>query len=227
MTTTYTPTATWSDDITIPEDGDDADAAAINGSVQDLADNVAFLGQPSQDDTEVYPLAQRAVTRVCGSPMIPPTTTGKVSVPMDGSFIFTACDAAYSLVWEANFPHGAVNRPAFGTMIRVIVEIAPVTHSGDPGDIPAAMPKLYLYRFDDQGGSPWSDYQTDESANITEYNTPHAIALYTALPEAVNRSAYRYVIVVTNEEGDNSLAGLVVQAPSWTVDVLSQDPGAG
>lgn len=227
MSTTYSPSASWTAAITIPEDGDDADAAAWNPAVQELADNIAFLKLPATSATTPYPLKRRTITRFVCMPSRPSAYAANIS---DGAgSIQFAVALADHCEYQADLPDRAEGAAGPAGKLRVHAFIAPAAHTS----LPAYPPAIDFDIYDKEGASVQHATQVDETGTgggetVADYNAPHAMTtLELTLAAAIDRDTTYCVVSIHNEHGSDAKNGLVVHLPRVTFDVLTQDPGAG
>jgi hypothetical protein len=199
MSETYVgdPNAPWEDD-TIPDDGDDEDAASVDVALQSHADKLAYLKALRHESSSVY--------RVLNAH--PWTNTpGNWEVeryPSDplGWKQLAFVDNDRTLVFPFNLPHGC-------TLYNLFVRIKPVVHVS----VPTVPPGWNLIEIDRATGAPTVvASMTDAPANVAAYNAAHDLAKVSGLSAVIDRDAKRYQLEVFGESSSGSFGavGLVV-----------------
>jgi hypothetical protein len=91
-----------------------------------------------------------------------------------------------------------------------------ITGSSSDSSLPATMPVLTIYRFDNAGNAVSLGAVTDASGSASAYKTQHALTVSVGV--TVDRSQYSYWALVSPEGSTNSNAGMIVCLPSvtWT-----------
>lgn len=136
---------------------------------------------------------------------------------------------------RANTPRGAWQNTASGGTLDIHLEELPhanvlqtltlrwigaASHAAFPGGAPV-MPSINLYRIDQDGTETSIASVSDTSATAGAYEAAHSITL-SSITHTIDRTLYRYVLVVTGETGGNFIANAKALGVVATVAVTSQ-----
>lgn len=191
---TYTPAGNRNAIITVPDDGDAANAASIQTPLEQLAEELELVARRT-------PGGSSAVATGFQIPLLPFDNLNSRFAPA-GVGILQQND-----VTDA----GGVLLPVPIAMVPCTITAVFLTlrnvafHSA----LPATMPQLQLYRFNRSTyTSTVVGTQVDTSASTAAYAAAHTIAL--TVSESVNSSNFVYYVSFNGETGANSVPDLQV-----------------
>lgn len=188
MAHTYTPTATWNTGYTIPDDGDDRDAASVDVALEALGDRTQFLYARSAPGTIDIPTPTNYLNADWAW-NVSPMGWEQATV---GAVVGVILDVGAAL-------------PSLCTLDAVTVQC-----KGAAGHIalPGTPPKIQLWRQPAGGAAPTKiGEQIDTSATVLVYEDDHPITI-TGLAEAYDvTDGNRYYLHIFGESGTNDLNG--------------------
>lgn len=123
MSSTYTPADARLDDITIPDDGDDLNAASVNTALQPLADNVYSLNLRAPMHLYAAKAGDEGTYSAC-SDKTPPTTIASITASswtlVTGLTLdLTGCEADDCLEVEASLEIENMGSSSDGNRLRI------------------------------------------------------------------------------------------------------------
>lgn len=214
MSHAYTPTPTaLPGSVTIPDDGDDPDAADSGGPDETILDAIANL------ETSVIPQADFDRTQAhCSA-----ADSEWGHVAGGNRTQQNEEPGGESLTIHCDLPHG-------GTWIGASVTISPIV-AGRAG-LPSVVPSVSAWKKRISTGAVTSvaGAVNDPSASVAAYEAPHDIPISIAGPNnVIDREFYTYYLLLSGE-GDGGGANYsqfmqyVITTTTTTVDAI--DPGA-
>lgn len=190
---------TFEGTLTVPEDGDDANASTVQIPFQESLNQLAFLRKRiigASEDIIVVPVHIMNGYTSGGWSINHTSTIGTIST----AFMYWLSSSATAV----QFIVPVYGVPGFGRIREVGVYLEGATgHAG----LPATMPKVELIKFVDSTTTLVGE-QSDTSANTTAYEARHSILL-SGLTHSIDPLA-AYFIRFTNEGSTNAATGLRV-----------------
>lgn len=192
--------------LPLPKDGELwGYGSVMQGVIQPMIDGIGFL--KARVDAVV---GTAGITRVSDIPGAGVTASDwTLNEGFDLALTYQNGTLGRACVWPLSVPHGS-------TLTAVTVPTLPA--SGHTTATPVGMPSAQVKKIaiatgvaTNVGGSV-SDPTT---SSIGAYEAYHTWSI-TGLAEVIDRSLYRYVVVVTSESGTHALTGSTIYAPSFT-----------
>lgn len=205
MSSAYVSTATGAvvNSVTLPNDGDDEDAASVDAPFEQNADNIWRIAQGGMNPQSLTRIVQWWFPPVIAPANVPGWVPGQTSGIPDQTWVHNSIrnpSGDNSLLYaELDVPNGA-------TLTSVSVDINPLTGRGG---VPAVLPNLSLYKMSSSSTIPIVSTvfsQQDPSALQTDYEKEHSITSAT-LAEIVEKQFHKYLLVFTGEFGTHSQVG--------------------
>ncbi len=191
MSSTYAGADTFGATITIPDDGDPANASTFNVPYEGLADRTRYLLNRIQRDGELIPLGSR--------PFVGFTTT--YTLTGLGMYLLTSGTAGGEVLVPIDLVHGR-------TVSLIEVFFVPV---GGHGGLPT-LPYISFFEFaigasdtPAWGAADAQNYYV--TADLTDYNNGEMKVMSLAPNWVVDAENNIYIISVGDETGGNKLPG--------------------
>lgn len=222
MSHTYTPDPDHNPTTTtLPDDGDDEDAASVNTPLEDVADKAAYTQKH-------YPLDTTYTVDRVQTNLVYPVTADNAAPATQQWFLnpgsaWTQTDVTVaigaSIYQELDLPDGCVLQNVF---VRLKGETA-VPHSA----LPAQLPQARVFKVNAVTGvsTALSALTTDPAATQPIYDGAHEIPIF-SIGATVDRTSFRYLVKITGESGANAQAGLQLLATLVQFQVTKLDKGA-
>lgn len=213
---TYNPVASKLGSITLPADGENIDAADVNGPFQDVSDAVTLL-QPTTT-REVSPGAVRSISGLLaaspafaslGTLSLPTSTDIENSHTQLGAFVTkTANTMADAKVFDV--PLVALGHYNGYTLTTAVVRV--MGKAGHAG-VPAMLPRIAVVRHGNSAttGLLSTNWALDASASTGAYEVEHAITFTADQNNVIDTSLYEYSLLLQNEGSTNATNGLQVR----------------
>lgn len=216
----YSPDGTFPTfPLTLVKDGESYQFTSImDGLFKKLINAVGFLKDngPSLAGDNLVQLETRIIPRL--EPLI--------AVTEDASL--TDWQPASAWIWQQNTTSAATTKPLtiplidlpdYGTLKTVSVKWTGAGgHAAFPGGAPT-MPKIQVFKMDVDGNeTSLAAATSDSSATAGAYEAAHTIVTGT-LNVTLDRQNFTYYVKVFGEAGGNFIAGSLVFAPRFTVEV--------
>jgi len=220
MSSVYSPTPVGLTDITIPDDGDDLDAASVNTPIEALADAIAAISPSATLMLTAYPrLRWITLSESSASPnvasggmrmIVVSSTDVDVNDGIWGRFEIAAVNSGAALANVFGIEIGTDLHPYHGWTLTTCV----LTLQGkSPHDaLPALMPRAALARYDAGASASLCStaWAIDASADTTAYQASHTITLTVDQNNVIDADSYDYIFLVQNEGNTNGVAGLKI-----------------
>ncbi len=233
MPTNYAgSTASFPANVALPDDGDNADAAALDQPSIDLADRTAYMRSLLHPTVRVDRFRPTSFTAEPGG-----TTTALVDLasapnvypawpftgsPSAGSTKYTYTETrgmTFNEVWTSTTFAHAYSMPLTSAHLsngRTLTTVklrfgAAGAHAG----LPAQKPAIYVGRVDRTSFSnaetallsTTNGWSIDTSADVTAYQTAHDITFTANQNNVIDLSQYIYTLTFAYEGGSNGLVG--------------------
>lgn len=204
--------------LTIPSDGDAANASSINTPIEGLADRTTNL-HLHKVDIGTLAITPQTVTRSAGLYFrdLEANWTLNVAALGDWGTIYQAnIGAVRSIFVDLDLPNACV-------LNTITVQICGAI--GGHAGLPAAKPSISLYKF---SAAPFNApgtvaSVTDAPASIAAYETIHTLTLG-ALALTID-AGFRYRVRIVGESGANSVIGLAIASVLCNYTISALDAG--
>lgn len=210
---TYNPTASRMGSITLPADGENIDAADVNGPFQEVSDGVALL-QP----TTTREVAADGVRMESG---LVAASTAFASL---GTLTFTST----THIENSHTQLGTIVMKTVSTMADARVFYIPLDDLGSyngytlttavmrvlgkagHGALPSLMPRIAVVRYGVSAttGLLSTSWAVDASGSTGAYEVEHSITFTADQNNVIDTSQYRYALLLQNEGSTNATNGL-------------------
>lgn len=233
--------ASYPANVALPDDGDNADAAALDQPSIDLADRTAYMRTLLQPLVRVDRFRPTTWTAEPGG-----TTTAVVdltSAPNSyAAWLFTGSPSAGSTKYRIDETRGLKIPEVWTSTTKAHAYIMPLTSAhlsngrtlstvklrlaavGSHIGLPTQMPALYVGRVDRTSvtnaetalKSSANGWAVDASANVAAYETNHDITFTADQNNSIDLSQYIYTLTFAYEGGTNALADGVLGGVEFT-----------